>query len=142
MLGNQQKSTKMYLIVMQKLLYWYWHDPNGYYKNKLKTYVCSFHIGMVLYVFCLMYKYNCNAFIFLSPPPNPSIILLFKKSSTMTLWVHRAMRCVLIERSSIYLIASLSSSLDKNAMFNCVVGFRDCIFFSLYFVGLYFGSSF
>ena len=56
------------------------------------------------------------------------------------------MRCVLIERSSIYLIASLSSSLDKNGKFHCMVGFSatNLVFFcfSLFFLDCTFVLSF
>ena len=56
MLYNQQKSTKMYLIVMQKLLYWYWlMILMGTVKTK-KPSECSFRSSVVLCIFCLMCK--------------------------------------------------------------------------------------
>lgn len=123
-------------------------DPNGYYKNKQtnkKTFVCSFHIGTVLYVFCLMCKCSCNVFIFLFPPPNPNIIVLFKKSSSMNLMSSQSNE-VCFHWKEYYLFgffSCLSSSLDKNGMFHCVVGFRSTnlfvfCFFYMYFAQLYF----
>lgn len=137
MLYNQQKSTKMYLMVKQKLLYWYWlMILMGTVKTNKKTSECSFHSGMVLCIFCLMCK---DSVIFSSSfsHTKPKYNCLVEEEQQCELYELMEQQGVFsLKGVVICWIASLSFCSDKNGMVYCMLRLRS----SNLFVGDFFSS--
>lgn len=116
------------------------YDPSGYYKNK-QTNKKPLYAVFTVVQYCMFFIYYVNTIVmfpifFFSFTTKPKYNCLIQEEQSMNFyelieqWSVFSLKGVV----SVWLLLCLSSSLDKNRMFYCMVGFRSINLFSVFFL--------